>query len=105
MQHESELLQQTLEQATSNRSPEGAVAAALTEKTPITVAYGDGIGPEIMSATLSILAAAGARIEPETIDIGEPVYLAGNSAGIAPQAWERLRRTKVFLKAPITTLR
>ncbi len=72
-------------------------------KTPITVAHGDGIGPEIMDATLHILKEAGARIDIETIDIGEKVYLAGNTAGIAPEAWESLRRTKVFLKAPITT--
>ena len=70
---------------------------------PITVAHGDGIGPEIMSATLHILKEAGARIDIETIEIGEKVYLAGNSAGIGPEAWESLRRTKVFLKAPITT--
>ncbi|AQG79533.1 NADP-dependent isocitrate dehydrogenase [Spirosoma montaniterrae] len=72
-------------------------------KTPITVAYGDGIGPEIMQATLDILTAGGAQLDIETIEIGEKVYLSGNSAGIAPEAWESLRRTKVFLKAPITT--
>lgn len=70
---------------------------------PITVAYGDGIGPEIMEATLHIIKEAGARIDIETIEIGEKVYLSGNTAGIAPEAWESLRRTKVFLKAPITT--
>jgi isocitrate dehydrogenase len=75
----------------------------MTQKTPITVAYGDGIGPEIMTATLDILMAAQARIEIEVIEVGEKVYLAGNPAGIAPSAWESLRRTKVFLKAPITT--
>src|SRR5258708_6305448 len=69
----------------------------------ITVAHGDGIGPEIMTATLHILKEAGARIETEVIEIGEKVYLSGNSAGIEPSAWESLRRTKVFLKAPITT--
>ncbi|MCS7063650.1 MAG: NADP-dependent isocitrate dehydrogenase, partial [Methylacidiphilales bacterium] len=71
--------------------------------TPITVAYGDGIGPEIMDATLHILKEAGARLDIETIEIGEKVYLRGNPAGIEPQAFESLRRTKVFLKAPITT--
>jgi isocitrate dehydrogenase len=70
---------------------------------PITVAYGDGIGPEIMSATLKIIQAAGAALEIDTIEIGEKVYLSGNSAGIAHGAWDSLRRTKVFLKAPITT--
>lgn len=75
----------------------------MTQKTPITVARGDGIGPEIMDATLAILSAAGARIEIEEIEIGEKVYLRGNPAGIEPSAYESLRRTKVFLKAPITT--
>jgi isocitrate dehydrogenase len=71
--------------------------------TPVTVAFGDGIGPEIMQASLKILVAAGARLAFEPIDIGERVYLSGNSAGIAPEAWDSLRRTKVFYKAPITT--
>jgi isocitrate dehydrogenase len=75
----------------------------MNKNVPITVAHGDGIGPEIMDATLHILKEAGARIDIETIDVGEKVYLSGNSAGIAPEAWESLRRTKVFLKAPITT--
>ncbi|MEM7551926.1 MAG: NADP-dependent isocitrate dehydrogenase [Bacteroidota bacterium] len=71
--------------------------------TKITVAKGDGIGPEIMDATLDVLEAAGADLQIEEIKIGEQVYLEGNSAGIAPESWESLRRTKVFLKAPITT--
>jgi isocitrate dehydrogenase len=75
----------------------------MAQRTPITVAKGDGIGPEIMDATLHILKEAGANIEIEEIEIGEKVYLRGNSAGIEPGAWESMRRTKVFLKAPITT--
>ncbi len=75
----------------------------MSTKTPITVAHGDGIGPEIMNATLQILEAAGAALEIETIEIGEKVYLRGNSAGIDPSSWDSLLRTKVFLKAPITT--
>jgi isocitrate dehydrogenase len=75
----------------------------MATKTPITVAHGDGIGPEIMEATLHIIQEAGAQLDIETIEIGEQVYLAGNPAGISPDAFESLRRTKVFLKAPITT--
>ena len=71
--------------------------------TPITVAAGDGIGPEIMSATLRILQAAGARIAPEEISVGEKLYLAGEQAGIDESAWASLRRTKILLKGPITT--
>ena len=75
----------------------------MTTAVPITVAHGDGIGPEIMAATLHILKESGAPLEIETIDIGEKVYLAGNTSGIEPSAWDSLRRTRVFLKAPITT--
>lgn len=71
--------------------------------TRITVAKGDGIGPEIMDATLAILKAAGADIEIDEIEIGEKVYLSGNTSGIAKESWNIIRRNKVFLKAPITT--
>ena len=73
------------------------------KKHPITVAEGDGIGPEIMAATLHILKEAGAAIEIEKVSIGEKLYLTGHPTGIEERAWESLRRTKVFLKAPITT--
>lgn len=72
-------------------------------KQKITVAKGDGIGPEIMDATLRIILAAGAQIDIEEIEVGEKVYLAGNTAGIAKESWDVIRRNKVFLKAPITT--
>ncbi len=71
--------------------------------TKITVAKGDGIGPEIMDATLQIILAAGAKIEIEEIEVGEKVYLAGNTSGIALESWDTIRRNKIFLKAPITT--
>ena len=72
-------------------------------KTPITIAYGDGIGPEIMQATLKILTAANAAIEPEVIEVGEKLYLQGETCGISDDAWASLKRTKVLLKSPITT--
>ena len=70
---------------------------------PVTVAYGDGIGPEIMEACLDILQAAGAPIDVEPIEVGEEVYRAGITSGIGPSAWESLRRNKIFYKAPIGT--
>ena len=54
---------------------------SMTDIVPITVAHGDGIGPEIMDATLRIVQEAGARIKIETIEIGEKVYLRGNRCG------------------------
>ena len=69
----------------------------------ITIAYGNGIGPEIMQATLDILFKAGAKITPELIEIGESIYHKGIPTGIEEKAWDSLYKTKVFLKAPITT--
>jgi len=73
------------------------------QNTPITIARGDGIGPAIMDATLQVLEAAGARLDIEEIEIGKAVYESGVPSGIADSSWESLRRTKIFLKAPITT--
>jgi isocitrate dehydrogenase len=71
--------------------------------TPITVAHGDGIGPEIMAATLRVLDAAGAKLDIQTIQIGEQVYKQGHASGIAREAWTSIRDTGVLLKSPITT--
>ncbi|MGL5627220.1 MAG: NADP-dependent isocitrate dehydrogenase [Candidatus Rhabdochlamydia sp.] len=75
----------------------------MTKKIPIAVAHGDGIGPEIMKATLHILQEAGAPLDIHTIEIGEKVYNRGILTGIESKSWEILRHTKAFLKAPITT--
>ncbi len=76
---------------------------ASLETSKIAVAYGDGIGPEIMGATLRILSEAGARIQPTIVEIGQREYERGHSAGIAPETWEVLEHSSAFLKAPIMT--
>lgn len=69
----------------------------------IAIAHGDGIGPEIMDATLRILEAAGARLHCLPLELGEAVYRAGHSAGITAEGWETIARADAILKAPITT--
>jgi len=88
---------------TAARPAEDTDARPSDAPVPVTYARGDGIGPEIMDATLFVLEKAGARLDLEPIEIGRRVYERGVSAGIEPEAWESLRRTRVFLKAPITT--
>lgn len=73
------------------------------EYIPITVAYGDGIGPEIMEAVILILKEAGVPIRPEIIEVGEKLYNRGYTSGIAEATWESIARTGVLLKSPITT--
>ncbi|MEM9810320.1 MAG: NADP-dependent isocitrate dehydrogenase [Pseudomonadota bacterium] len=76
---------------------------APTTPVPVTLAHGDGIGPEIMEASLRVLLAAGASIAFEPIEIGEQIFKKGYTSGMTPDAWESLRRTGIFYKAPITT--
>lgn len=71
--------------------------------TKITVAYGDGIGPEIMDSTLEILRESGAKIELDIIEVGKKIYEKGFNSGLMPSAWDSLNSTRVLLKAPITT--
>lgn len=75
----------------------------MSEIIPITVAYGDGIGPEIMSATLEILKHAEAQVRVEIIEIGEKLYKKNYTSGISHETWDSINRTGILLKAPITT--
>ena len=64
----------------------------MSKNTPITVAYGDGIGPEIMQAVLHILMKAEAKISIEVIKVGEKLYKKNYTSGIAPNTWESIER-------------
>jgi isocitrate dehydrogenase len=70
---------------------------------PIALARGDGIGPEIVDATVRILEAADAPLDYREVQIGEEVYKQGITSGITDEAWDALRETGVILKGPITT--
>lgn len=69
--------------------------------TVITVAFGDGVGPEIMEAALHVMREAGAQLEIETIEIGSRIYNMEGASGLLPSAWNSLLRTKTLLKGPI----
>lgn len=79
------------------------ILASAATATPVTVARGDGIGPEIMDAALRVLLAGGARLALSEVDLGEKVYRRGFTSGIAPEAWDSIRSSKILFKAPITT--
>ena len=69
----------------------------------VALASGDGIGPEIMAASLRVLEAAGAAFETVPLELGEAAYLGGHSSGIPPKAWDTLANADVLYKGPITT--
>lgn len=69
--------------------------------TPITVAYGDGSGPELLEACLNILQEAGAPITVESISAGERIYRQGARDGMLPGDLPQLKRTGLLLLGPI----
>ncbi|HEX4874118.1 MAG TPA: isocitrate/isopropylmalate family dehydrogenase, partial [Sphingorhabdus sp.] len=73
------------------------------EVATVAIARGDGIGPEIMDASLRVLDAAGAQLRYLPLELGEAVYLQGHSAGITDAGWETIAASNALFKAPITT--
>lgn len=71
--------------------------------TLITVIPGDGIGPECMAATLSVISASGASLEWETHLAGRKVFEKGINSGVAPETIESIKKTRIVLKAPLET--
>ncbi len=69
----------------------------------ITIAYGDGIGPDIMESVLQILQACKVDLNFTTIEVGENIYKKGFNSGLMPSAWQELENSRILLKAPITT--
>jgi isocitrate dehydrogenase (NAD+) len=71
-------------------------------KTTVTLLAGDGIGPEVASATVRVLDAAGAEIEWERQIAGaEALEKYGNP--LPPEVLESVRRNRLALKGPVTT--
>lgn len=75
----------------------------MTHQNNIAIAYGDGIGPEIMTAVLKILEAAKCDLTIDEVTLGKIAYEQGFNSGISEESWEIIKRNKVLLKAPLTT--
>ncbi len=71
-------------------------------KHTITLIPGDGIGPEIVAATVRIIEASGVDIEWETNIIGAQA-LEKYGTTIPDSTIESIKRNKVALKGPLTT--
>lgn len=67
-----------------------------------TLIPGDGIGPEVTSAVLRILSAAGVSIEWDRHDAGVTAFERSGHA-LPPALIESIRQHKVALKGPVTT--
>lgn len=73
------------------------------ERKLVTVIPGDGIGPEVVTATQRIIEATGVPIDWEIQHAGESVFLRGLPSGVPPETIESIRRTRVVLKGPLGT--
>jgi len=74
----------------------------MTQKIPATLIAGDGIGPEIVDATLAALDALQAPFEWDRQVAGlEGVMQAGDP--LPPQTLQSIRRTRLALKGPLET--
>src|ERR1041385_6814801 len=69
----------------------------------IAVAKGDGIGPEIMQAVLSIFTANKVPLEYEFVDMGKWVFDKGFSNGMTPLAQETIENLGILFKGPMET--
>lgn len=71
--------------------------------TKIAVAKGDGIGPEIMDAVLSIFKAAQVPLEYQFVDMGKWVFDKGYSNGMTPEAQQTIETLGILFKGPMET--
>ncbi len=69
---------------------------------PCTLIPGDGIGPEITEATISVLAAAGATFDWER-QVAGAAGVAARGTPMPDETLESIRRTRLALKGPLET--
>ena len=69
----------------------------------IAVAKGDGIGPEIMDAVLTIFQVAGVPLEYEVVEMGKWVFDKGFSNGMTPEAQQTIEKLGILFKGPMET--
>ena len=72
-------------------------------KTKITALPGDGIGPEVMQATIRILAAANAPVEWEMAEAGAEAFKKGLVTGVPRETLDSIARNGLALKSPLET--
>lgn len=69
----------------------------------ISVAKGDGIGPEIMAAVIKIFDAAQVPLEYEYVDMGKWVFDKGFNNGMTTEAQQSIETTGILFKGPMET--
>jgi isocitrate dehydrogenase len=76
---------------------------SIVTRTKVTALPGDGIGPEVMAATMKILDAAGAPIDWELAEAGAEVFKKGLMTGVPRETLDSIARNGLALKSPLET--
>lgn len=71
--------------------------------TKIAVAKGDGIGPEIMDAVISVFNQANVPLLYEVVEMGKWVFDKGYSNGMTPEAQQTIESLGILFKGPMET--
>src|ERR1044071_5527502 len=71
-------------------------------KHKVTLIPGDGIGPEVTGATVSVLRATGVEIEWESFVVGAEA-LSRFGDPLPKDLFDSIKRTKIALKGPVMT--
>jgi isocitrate dehydrogenase len=71
--------------------------------TVVTLIPGDGIGPEVVDATVRIIEASGVKLTWEKCEAGAGVFKKGVASGVPRETVESIARTRVVLKGPLET--
>ena len=69
----------------------------------VTLIAGDGVGPEVASATKDILAAAGANIHWDEAVAGKEAFEGGIASGVPQDTTDSIDANRVALKGPLET--
>jgi isocitrate dehydrogenase len=69
----------------------------------LTVLPGDGIGPEVVSAALRIISAAGVTLEQDVQIAGAEAFKRGVESGVPAETIDSVERTRLVLKGPLET--
>ncbi len=69
----------------------------------ITLIYGDGIGPEVVTSTRKILEATGVQFDWQVCEAGAEVFKRGLASGVPAETLESIKDTRLVLKGPLET--
>lgn len=76
---------------------------SLTSPPRVTIIEGDGIGPEVVRATLAAVEATGVNIEWEFADAGGKAFNRGVVSGVPAETMDSIDRNRLVLKGPLAT--